>query len=153
MRNRNIVTMLATGLCVLGSLAPLARVLAAPSPENDPPAADSPANINLPVTRVKAAPKKTPTVPATALAGFNTADGDHALFNITTGVANTAVGWYSLFANTDGSFNTGLGAGTLVLNVGDQNTGAGTENTAVGTAALLFNRYRGEKHSRWIYRA
>ena len=139
MRNRTIVRILATGLCVLGSFAPLPSMVAAPGPENDPPGSDSPANTNLPVTRVKAAHKKNPTVPATALPGLNTADGDHALFNITTGVANTALGWYSLFANTDGSFNTGVGAGTLVLNVGDQSSDAGTENTAVGTAALLFN--------------
>ena len=77
--------------------------------------------------------------PETALPGFNTADGDHALFSITTGVGNAAVGWYSLFSNTDGSFNTALGAGTLLSNVGDQTTGDGLENTAVGTAALLFN--------------
>jgi hypothetical protein len=63
---------------------------------------------------------------------FTTAEGQKALFSLTTGSANTAVGWYSLFSDTSGSFNTGVGAGTLVLNTGD-------ENTAVGTAALLFN--------------
>ena len=52
---------------------------------------------------------------------------------------NTAVGWFSLFSNTDGSFNTGLGAGTLLFNVGNQSTGDGTQNTAIGTAALLNN--------------
>ena len=71
--------------------------------------------------------------------GFNTAEGQKALFSLTSGVANTAVGWYSLFTNTDGSFNTSVGAGTLLFNIGDQNTGQGTQNTAVGTAALLFN--------------
>src|SRR5215208_1351772 len=71
--------------------------------------------------------------------GFNTAEGQNALFSLTTGVGNAAVGWYSLFSNTDGSFNTALGAGTLLFNVGDQNTSGGTQNTAVGTAALLFN--------------
>jgi hypothetical protein len=70
--------------------------------------------------------------------GFNTAEGQNALFSRTTGVANTAVGWYSLFSNTDGSYNTGVGAGTLLFNVGDQTTG-GTQNTAIGAAALLFN--------------
>jgi hypothetical protein len=44
--------------------------------------------------------------------GFNTAEGQKALFSLTTGVGNTAVGWFSLFSNTDGSFNTGVGAGT-----------------------------------------
>src|SRR6266545_3266713 len=71
--------------------------------------------------------------------GFNTAEGQNALFSHTTGVANTAIGWYSLFSNTDGSYNTGVGAGTLLFNVGDQTTGEGTQNTALGAAALLFN--------------
>ena len=52
--------------------------------------------------------------------GFNTAEGQNALFNLTTGVGNTAVGWFSLFSNTDGSFNTAIGAGTLLFNVGNQ---------------------------------
>jgi hypothetical protein len=70
---------------------------------------------------------------------FNTAEGQHALFSLTTGVANTAVGWFSLNSNTDGSFNTGVGAGTLLFNIGDQSTGEGTQNTALGADALLFN--------------
>src|ERR1700750_241744 len=71
--------------------------------------------------------------PEAALPGLNTADGDHALFSITTGTANTAIGWRSLFSNTEGSFNTGLGAGALALSTTDDS------NTAVGTAALLLN--------------
>jgi hypothetical protein len=71
--------------------------------------------------------------------GFNTAEGQKALFSLTTGVGNAAIGWYSLFSNTDGSFNTALGAGTLLFNIGDQNTSEGTQNTAIGTGALLFN--------------
>ena len=71
--------------------------------------------------------------------GFNTSEGQNALFSLTTGVANTAVGWFSLFSNTDGSYNTAVGAGTLLFNIGDQITEDGTQNTAVGTAALLFN--------------
>jgi Chaperone of endosialidase len=71
--------------------------------------------------------------------GFNTAEGENALFSLTSGVGNTAVGWHSLFSNTDGSSNTGVGAGTLLFNVGDQNAGDGVGNTAIGTAALLFN--------------
>ena len=72
--------------------------------------------------------------------GFNTAEGQNALFNLTTGVGNTAVGWFSLWSNTDGSYNTALGAGTLLFNVGDQSTGEGDQNTAIGTAALLTTR-------------
>jgi trimeric autotransporter adhesin len=70
---------------------------------------------------------------------FNTAEGQNALFGLTTGVGNTAVGWFSLSSNTDGSFNTGVGVGTLLFNVGDQSTGEGVNNTALGGAALLFN--------------
>jgi uncharacterized coiled-coil protein SlyX len=71
--------------------------------------------------------------------GFNTAEGQNALFGLTTGVANTGVGWYSLFSNTDGSYNTAVGAGTLLFNIGDQTAFEGVDNTAVGAAALLFN--------------
>jgi hypothetical protein len=71
--------------------------------------------------------------------GFNTAEGQRALLNLTTGVANTAVGWSSLSSNTDGSFNTGIGTGTLLFNVGNQSTGEGVRNTATGAGALLSN--------------
>jgi len=64
--------------------------------------------------------------------GFNTAEGQKALFQLTSGTGNTAVGWFSLESVTVGSFNTGVGAGTLVLNSGDQ-------NTATGVGALLLN--------------
>jgi Chaperone of endosialidase len=67
---------------------------------------------------------------------FTTAEGQNALFSLTTGAANTAVGWFSLKSVTTGSFNTGVGAATLVLN-------SGNENTAVGTAALLLNTASG----------
>ena len=63
---------------------------------------------------------------------FTTAEGQKALFNLTTGSANTAVGWLSLFSNSAGSFNTGTGAGALLFNTAD-------DNTAFGAAALLFN--------------
>jgi hypothetical protein len=115
---------------LIGCLALLPKAQAAPEKGTTTP--DATANPHRQVIRMPAAPEM-------ALAGFNTADGDHALFSITTGVANTAVGWYSLFANTDGSFNTAVGAGTLILNIGDQTTGEGLDNTAVGAAALLFN--------------
>src|SRR6266516_3201444 len=57
--------------------------------------------------------------------GFNTAEGQNALFSLTTGIANTAVGWFSLKSNTEGNFNTATGAGTLLLNTGDENTATG----------------------------
>jgi hypothetical protein len=57
--------------------------------------------------------------------GFNAAEGDSALLNLGSGVANTAVGWFSISSDIDGSFNTGVGAGTLILNTGDKNTATG----------------------------
>jgi len=81
--------------------------------------------------------------------GFTTAEGQKALFSLTTGSANTAVGWFSLFSDTEGSFNTAAGAGTLLFNTAGSNTAfgaaallfntTGEDNTAVGTAALLNN--------------
>jgi hypothetical protein len=80
---------------------------------------------------------------------FNTAEGQNALFGLTTGSANTAVGWFSLWGNTAGSFNTATGAGALLFNTADENTAfgaaallfntTGEANTAVGAAALLNN--------------
>src|SRR5437763_10491905 len=64
--------------------------------------------------------------------GFNTAEGQKALFSLTTGSANTAVGWFSLSSNEENSFNTATGAAALLFNTADQ-------NTAFGAAALLFN--------------
>ena len=64
--------------------------------------------------------------------GGNTAEGQNALLNLTSGGFNTAVGWLSLRTVTSGSFNTSVGAGALFRTNGD-------ENTAIGTAALLSN--------------
>ena len=47
---------------------------------------------------------------------FTTAEGQNALFSLTTGQGNTAVGWFSLKSLTAANFNTGVGAGTLALN-------------------------------------
>ena len=79
----------------------------------------------------------------------NTAEGQNALFSLTTGGYNTAAGWFSLKSLSTGSFNTGVGAGTLVLSTADFNTALGaaalllntigTRNTALGTTALLYN--------------
>jgi hypothetical protein len=64
--------------------------------------------------------------------GGNTAEGQAALLNLTSGTFNTAVGLLSLSGLKEGNFNTGLGAGTLLFNVAD-------ENTATGAGALLSN--------------
>jgi len=97
--------------------------------------------ITLALLCAAVAPKAYGVVPAPdgGYPGFNTAEGQKALFSLTTGAGNTAIGSFSLLSDTDGSFNTGVGAGTLLFNVGDQSTSEGVENTAIGTAALLFN--------------
>jgi trimeric autotransporter adhesin len=79
----------------------------------------------------------------------NTAEGEAALFSLTTGVANTAVGWLSLNTLDTGKFNTAIGAGTLIGNTADQNTATGAgalfntstgaNNTANGVFALFYN--------------
>ena len=81
--------------------------------------------------------------------GRNTAEGQKALFSLTSGTDNTALGYLSLQALTTGNLNTGVGAWTLALNTADENTATGTAalflntsgsgNTANGTFALLFN--------------
>jgi Chaperone of endosialidase len=93
-----------------------------------------PVLIVLGLTFLALAPTVQAVVPSPdgAYPGFNTAEGQNALFNLTTGVGNTAVGWLSLRALTTGQFNTGVGAGTLARNTADQ-------NTATGAGALLSN--------------
>src|SRR6266545_5318544 len=98
-----------------------------------------------------AAPKAFGVVPAPdgGYPGGNTAEGQAALFSLTTGGFNTAVGWLSLRSNTEGDFNTGVGAGALFFNTGNENTATGvgallsnttgTGNTANGALALFSN--------------
>ena len=70
----------------------------------------------------------------------NTAEGQNALFSLTTGGYNTAVGFFSLRSNDTASFNTAVGAGALLANVGDPtSSGEGDQNTATGAGALLSN--------------
>jgi uncharacterized coiled-coil protein SlyX len=81
--------------------------------------------------------------------GFNTAEGQKALFSLTTGQGNTAVGWFTLESVTTGNFNTANGAAALVLNTADENTATGagallsniggSSNTATGAFALFNN--------------
>src|SRR5205823_357056 len=67
--------------------------------------------------------------------GFNTAEGDDALFNLDTsqGTNNTAIGFAALFSSTTGAVNTATGSSALFSNT------TGTDNTAHGAFALFFN--------------
>jgi hypothetical protein len=86
--------------------------------------------------------------------GGNTAEGQNALFSLSSGGYNTAVGFLSLRSNTAGSLNTAVGAGTLLANIADNNTATGaaalllningTNNTADGVGALAHNTSGGQ---------
>ena len=65
--------------------------------------------------------------------GNNTAEGDDALFSLTTGTANTAMGFEALFSNTTGFENTAYGSHSLWSNT------IGIFNTAAGDDSLFFN--------------
>ncbi len=65
--------------------------------------------------------------------GYNTAEGQNALFSRTTGLWNTALGAFTLFGDTTGTGNTAVGINGLRNNV------TGAFNTAVGLNALYFN--------------
>jgi hypothetical protein len=65
--------------------------------------------------------------------GSNTAEGQDALFSLTTGFDNTAIGFDALYHNTDGFENTATGRNALYNNTG------GNDNTANGAYALASN--------------
>jgi trimeric autotransporter adhesin len=84
--------------------------------------------------------------------GGNTAEGQNALFSLTTGTSNTANGYEALKANTTGINNTAVGAQALVNNTGHDNTANGYQalfknttgnwNIAIGSDALHENTTR-----------
>jgi len=84
-----------------------------------------------------ALPPEIPGNPDGCYPAFTTAEGCSALALLGGGLGNTAVGWYSLFSANEASFNTGVGAGALALTSAASATA--TNNTAVGTAAMLLN--------------
>ena len=67
----------------------------------------------------------------------NTAEGEDALFSLTTGYDNVAVGYEALFSNTSGILNTASGYNALYANK------TGNANTATGNAALSRNTIGG----------
>src|SRR5215471_15212302 len=62
-----------------------------------------------------------------------TAEGDGALFSLTTGFGNTALGFKALNSDTIGQLNTATGRNALLSNT------TGNFNTATGRLALLSN--------------
>src|SRR3954451_8142352 len=60
----------------------------------------------------------------------NTAEGNNALFSLTSGANNTAIGAETLFGNTTGDANTAIGNRVLTSNT------TGSANTAIGVVAL-----------------
>src|SRR5947207_108563 len=79
-----------------------------------------------------------------------TAEGDGALFSLTTGLGNTALGFNTLHDNTTGFINTATGRNALLSNpTGSGNTAngfealasntTGNDNTASGPDALVNN--------------
>jgi Chaperone of endosialidase len=80
-------------------------------------------------------PKVLAVVPAPdgGYPGANTAEGDFALFSLTTGASNTAIGFAALGSNTTGSQNTAAGVFALVSNT------TGFQNAATGVQALSSN--------------
>ena len=97
-------------------------------------------------------PKVQAVVPAPdgGYPGGNTAEGDNALFTLTTGASNTAIGFDALLSNTTGDFSTAIGFDALLSNTtGDFSTAigfaalgsntTGASNTAEGSGALLLN--------------
>jgi trimeric autotransporter adhesin len=78
--------------------------------------------------------------------GWNTAEGQSALFSLTTGLYNTALGGAALYSNTRGTSNTAVGVNALFHNA------TGFNNTALGVAALHFNT-SGEQNTATGYAA
>ena len=84
--------------------------------------------------------------------GFNTAEGDNALFSldVTTAFGNTAVGSDAMSETRTGASNTAVGASALFGNSANYSTGIGTlalsenaadYNTAIGYSALWLLRF------------
>jgi len=86
----------------------------------------------------------------------NTAEGDNALLNLTTGINNTAVGFSALSSDTTGNHNTAVGNFSLAGNNGENNSAfgsialkshtSGNSNTAIGASAM-FNDQEGDSNT------
>src|ERR1051326_663489 len=69
------------------------------------------------------------------LANFNTAFGDNALLNVTTGTYNAAFGRDALLSNTTGANNTAVGTGAL------ENAVAASERSEEHTSELQSHSF------------
>ena len=82
----------------------------------------------------------------------NTAEGDDALFSLTSGDGNTALGFQALYLNTTGEHNTAVGREALFNNTNNNNTAIGVvalysnttgdDNTAIGLNTLVNNNWQ-----------
>ncbi|PYK21087.1 MAG: hypothetical protein DME55_00295 [Verrucomicrobia bacterium] len=63
----------------------------------------------------------------------NTAEGEDALFSLTSGIQNTGLGFHALYSNTTGENNTAVGDRAL------ESSTTGNGNTAIGVVALQAN--------------
>src|SRR5205814_6159116 len=72
----------------------------------------------------------------------NTAEGEDALFTLTTGINNTANGYRALHENTTGDFNTANGYRALYSNTtGGGNTATGESRSEEHTSELQSLRH------------
>jgi hypothetical protein len=83
-----------------------------------------------------------PPAPDGGYSNANTAEGENALFNLTTGISNTAVGYQSLGQNTTGYWNTASGTYALGSNT------SGAYDTATGNWRASTREVNGLK-IRW----
>jgi hypothetical protein len=121
------------------------------NPLIQPKTATSPLLITLTLLCFGFFPKAQAVVPPPdgGYPGFNTAEGQKALFSLTTATGNVAVGWASLYSDAEGNLNTAIGTGALLFNTADQNTATGAgallsnttgnSNTATGFQSLFSN--------------
>ena len=80
---------------------------------------------------------------------YNTAIGNTAGQQITSGTANVAIGHSSLISNQSGQYNVAIGGNSLNSNTASENVGVGlrtlsqnttgAQNTAIGTRAMDLN--------------
>jgi hypothetical protein len=84
-------------------------------------------------------------------AGFNTAEGQNALFSLSSGVWNTALGGYSLFSDTSGSSNTAVGLNALRQNTTGAVIVIGAGGADVNDSCYIANIWNQPGGSQQVY--